>query len=611
MDPSPQRPIPLEDFFRKPLYAAVKLSPGGRYLAWLAPYERRMNVHVRDLETGVETRATQATERDVWGYLWSGDERLVYVQDRAGDENFRLYAVDRDGSNPLDLTPFEGVKCDVVDDLEEVDDELLFQMNRRDPEVFDVYRLNVRTGAMDCVAENPGNVQGWMTDHAGRLRVAVTTDGVNTSLLYREDEADDWSTLATYDFKESAQPLMFTFDDRRLYVSSNVGRDRSAVFELDPATGETGPLVYEHPEVDVALLLSSRRRRKITGVAFAVDRMGFHFFDEVRAGIQRFLDAELPGRENRLASHSRDERLFVVHSGSDRTRGGFWLLDAAAMRLTHLFDGSPWLDEERMAAMEPIAYTSRDGLTIRGYLTLPAGAEPRDLPLVVNPHGGPWVRDHWGFNPEVQFLASRGLAVLQMNYRGSTGFGRAFWEASFGQWGLAMQDDVADGVRWAVEEGVADPERVAIYGASYGGYAALSGLTTHPELYACGVSFVGVSNLFTWIRAFPPYWKHYLDMVYEMVGHPERDEARFRVTSPLFQADRIRAPLLVAQGANDPRVRKEESDQIVEALRARGVAVEYLVKEDEGHGFLKEENRFDFYRAMERFLCEHLGLGPG
>jgi len=256
--------------------------------------------------------------------------------------------------------------------------------------------------------------------------------------------------------------------------------------------------------------------------------------------------------------------------------------------------------------MEPVRYTSRDGLTIRGYLTLPAGAEPRGLPLVVRPHGGPWARDSWGFNPEVQFLASRGYAVLQMNFRGSAGFGRRFLEAGFGEWGLRMQDDVSDGVRWAVERGIADPARVAIYGGSYGGYAALSGLTRTPDLYACGISYVGVSNLFTWIESIPPYWTPYLEMLYEMVGHPRKDAERLRRTSPLFNAERIRVPLLVAQGANDPRVPQRESDQIVEALRRRGVPVEYLVKENEGHGFLNEENRFDFYRAMERFLAGQL-----
>ncbi len=609
----PRRVVPLEDFFRKPERARARLSPDGKKIAYQAPWERRLNVFVRDLVTKEERQVTRANERDVAGFAWANSERLIYARDRGGDENHRLYAVGHDGSDPLELTPFEGVKCDIVDDLEEVPDQILFQMNRRDPELFDVWRLDVRTGAMEQVAENPGNVQAWMTDHHGRLLLATTTDGVNTAILHRPSELDPWREVASYSFEECATPLAFTFDERALYVSSNVGRDKAAIFEYDLDRGREGRLVFEHPEVDVADLLVSKRRRIVTGVAFETDRLQHHFFDAERAALQQAVDERLPGRENRLVSHSRDERSWIVYSGGDRTRGSFHLLVQASdgsLSLEHLFDAAPWLVEDELAPVRPIAYRARDGQEIHGYLTLPPGSDAQRLPLVVHPHGGPWARDVFGFDPEVQFLASLGVAVLQMNFRGSTGYGKGFWRASFGQWGMAMQDDVTDGARWAIEQGIADPTRIAIYGASYGGYAALSGLTRSPDLYACGISYVGISNLFTWIEAFPPYWKPFLDMVHVMVGHPERDAERWRATSPYFHAEKIRAPLLVAQGANDPRVRKEESDQIVSALRSRGVPVEYLVKEDEGHGFSNEENQFEFYRTMERFLRQHLRLGP-
>jgi len=601
--------IPLEDFFRKPDKVMPRLSYSGSHLAYMEPYERRLNVVVRDLATGENRRVTHATERDIGGFLWVSDDRLVYVQDTGGDENFRLYAVSPDGSNPLDLTPFEGVKCALVDDLEDDENEILFQMNKRVPEIFDAYRTNVHTGEMRMVAENPGNIQQWITDHDGRLRLAVTTDGVNTSILFRETEDDEWREVATYDFKEAASPQLFTFDNKSIYVSSNMGRDKSAIFTFDLASGKEQELLFEHSEVDVGSLLYSKKRKVVTGASYETDRVGYHFFDDHRAGIQSFLDERLAGYDNHLVSYSKDETRYIVYSGSDRSMGTYYLLDAERKELTKLFEISPWLDEQRMAEMQPIEYRTRDGLHVRGYLTVPAGVEPEGLPLIVNPHGGPWARDSWGFNPEIQFLANRGFAVLQMNFRGSTGFGRRFMESSFGQWGLTMQDDITDGVQWAIEQGIADPRRVAIYGGSYGGFAALSGLTKTPDLYACGISYVGVSNLFTWIEAVPPYWKPYLEMVYEMVGHPERDDARFRETSPLFNVQRIRVPLFVAQGANDPRVRKEESDQIVDALRERGVDVEYLVKDNEGHGFHNEENRFDFYRALEGFLERHLKHG--
>ena len=628
-----QQPIPMEDFFRKPDRVQLRLSPNGRFLGWLEPVEtdgrRRLQVFVVDLPPagdgplalGAPRQLTHVSARDVAGFLFADDDHVVFAQDTGGDENHHLFAVRADGSDaPRDLTPWDEVKCMIVDDLEDRPGELLFQMNRRDPQVFDVYHLELATGEMRVVAQNPGNVQGWVTDHQGRLRAATTTDGVNTSLLVRGSEDEDWRTLATYDFKENAAPLGFTFDDAALWVSSNVGRDTRAVYVMDLDTGAHGELLYEHADVDVSGLLRSRRRETTVGVAFETDRVHHEFWDDRRAALQAFVDGELPGRVNNLVSFDRAEERYVVHSGSDRGMGAYHLLDApydpadegsaAGFRLTHLLDLAPWLDEERLVPMHHVTYEARDGLRIPAYLSLPPGRAPGDggapMPLVLNPHGGPWVRDSWRFNPEVQFLASRGYAVLQPNYRGSAGYGRAYLEASFGQWGLAMQDDLTDGVRWAIDAGLADPERVAIYGGSYGGYATLSGITKTPELYRCAVDYVGVSSIFTWLEAFPPYWKPMLEMVHEMVGHPERDEERLRATSPLYHVDEIRCPLLVAQGANDPRVKLEESDQVVAALRERGVEVEYLVKEDEGHGFANEENRFEFYRAMERFFGEHL-----
>ena len=598
--------LPIEDFFRKPERVQVSIAPDGRHLAWMAPFERRLNVFVREVATGKERRLTSESERDIAGYLWAGRDQIVFAKDRGGDENFRLFGVGVAGGEAVDLTPFDGVKCLLVDDLEDHEGEILFQMNRRDPERFDVYRIDVQTGDMAMVARNPGNVSQWMTDFDGTVRLGVTTDGVNTSILTRDTEDDPWRLVATYDFMESVTPLQFSFDGTSAIVSSNVGRDKAAIYTYDLATGEPGDLIFEHPDVDVARVLSSRRRRVLTGVAFEVDRPERVFFDDQRAKLQAFVDERLPDTINDLVSHTRDETRYVVRTWNERTRGAYHLVDTAAQTLTHLFDVSPWLCGAAMAPVTPVRIPARDGLSLPGYLTLPAGASQGARPLVVNPHGGPWARDGWGFNPEVQMLANRGFAVLQVNFRGSTGYGRAFVEASFGQWGLAMQDDVTDAVRWAIEQGVADPERVGIYGGSYGGYAALSGLTKTPDLYACGVSYVGVSNLFTWMAAIPPYWKPYLEMMHRMVGHPARDEDRMRDTSPLFHADRIAVPLFVAQGANDPRVRKEESDQIVEALRARGVQVEYMVKENEGHGFQNEENQMAFYRAMAAFFQQHM-----
>lgn len=566
-----------------------------------------MNVYVRKVSAQTETRLTDARERDVTGYVWANNNRIVYVQDTGGDENYRLDAVNTDGSGFTELTPFEGVRAGIVNPLEDNDAEMLISLNRRDPKVFDVYRINIYTGAMLLVAENPGNVSEWLTDNDGRLLVAVTTDGVRSSLLYRETEKDPFRMVVTTDFKETLDPLFFTFDNQRLYVASNLGRDKTAIYLYDVQEGKLLNLVYEHPEVDVSGLLRSKARKVITGVAFTTDKTRYEFFDPKRRQLQETLEARLPGRRVAVTGMSLDERRVIVRTFSDKSLGACYLYEPSSGRLEKLAELSPWLNEAGMADVQPIRFTSRDGLTIHGYLTLPKSAKPVNLPILVNPHGGPWARDVWGFDPETQFLVNRGVGVLQINFRGSTGYGRAFWEAGFKQWGGEMQNDISDGVHWLVRQGIADPKRIAIYGASYGGYATLAGLAFTPDLYACGIDYVGVSNIFTLLETLPPYWELGRQMMYEMVGDPVKDRELLEQVSPVFHADRIIAPLLVAQGANDPRVKKAESDQIVQALRQRGVDVEYLVKNNEGHGFHNEENRFDFYRRMESFLARHLG----
>ncbi len=600
--------IPMKDFFRNPTKTAFKLSPNGEYLAFLQPWKNRLNVHVQKIGEDKITRITDAVNRDIAGFAWANNERVVYVQDKAGDENFKLYAVNIDGSNPKVLTPFEKVRVMIIDDLEDNPNEMIIQLNKRDPRIFDAYRININTGEMTMIAQNPGNITQWITDWDGNIRLAITTDGVNTSLLYREEETKPFKTVLTTSFKETLQPLFFTFDNNKvIYAASNLGRDKTAIIKFDVPNAKEVEVVYENPEVDVYTLLKSKKRKVITGVIYNTDKRHYEFFDNQRKQLQEELEKKLPGYEVIVTSMNRNEDKVLVRTYSDKTRGAYYFYDLKSKDFKKLVDISPWLKEEYMADMKPIQFKSRDGLTIHGYLTLPKGVEPKNLPVVVNPHGGPWYRDSWGFNPEVQFLANRGYAVLQVNFRGSTGYGRNFWEISFKQWGKKMQDDITDGVKWLIKQGIADPKRVAIYGGSYGGYATLAGLAFTPDLYACGVDYVGVSNLFTFLNTIPPYWKPYLEMFHEMVGDPKKDSLLLAEASPVFHADRIKAPLFIAQGANDPRVNKAESDQMVEALKKRGVKVEYMVKDNEGHGFRNEENRFDFYAAMEKFLAKYIG----
>jgi dipeptidyl aminopeptidase/acylaminoacyl peptidase len=514
--------------------------------------------------------------------------------------------VDRDGGNLRDLTPFDGVRASVIDDLTDNPGEMLIGLNKRNPQVFDVYRINVTSGEMKLVAENPGNIMGWVTDHEGRIRIAITSDGVNSSLLYRDTEDQPFKPLLTTTFKETLAPLFFTFDNKNIYALSNLNRDKTAVVEFDLGAVKEKKVIFQHPEVDVSNMSYSQKRKVLTAISWTTWKREYKILDPRFETIYTTLKQKLPGTDLAVSSTDLDETKFVVTAYSDRVPSRIYLYENENKKLTRLGDPYPWLDENKLAEMKPIQYQSRDGLTIHGYLTLPLGKEPANLPVVVNPHGGPWHRDSWGYNPEVQFLANRGYAVLQMNFRGSTGYGRSFWEASFKQWGKTMQDDITDGVKWLIGQGIADPKRIAIYGGSYGGYATLAGITFTPELYACAVDYVGVSNLFTFMKTIPPYWKPLLEMMYEMVGDPEKDKELMKSASPVFHVDKIRCPLFVAQGAKDPRVNIDESDQIVEALKKRGINVEYMVKENEGHGFRNEENRFDFYGAMEKFLARHL-----
>ena len=598
--------IPLRDFFRNPETTAYQISPSGESIAFLRPFESRLNVWVQSVKGGESRRITGVTERDITSYFWKTDAYILFSQDSGGDENFHIFSADPNGNHIRDLTPLPGVQARLVDDLHDHPNELIVALNQRNREIFDVYRLNVQTGELACIAENPGNIDHWLTDHEGNIRVATTTDGVNTSLLYRDSPEETWKKVLTTSFRESFSPQFFTFDNRRLYGVSNLGRDKSAAIELDLDTGREVQVLAENSQVDISALSYSRKRKVLTLATFTRWKTERIFFDQTTETLYQELERRLPGYEVGVISANDDETIFVVRTFSDRSLGAFYLYDSPSGDLTKLADRAPWLPEDQLSEMKPIEYQAQDGLTIHGYLTLPQGREPKDLPVVINPHGGPWHRDSWTFIPEVQFLANRGVAVMQMNFRGSTGYGRKFWEAGFKEWGGKMQDDITDGVHWLIRRGIADPERVAIYGASYGGYAVLEGLVKTPDLYAAGVDYVGVSNLFTFFKTIPPYWAPYLEMMYEMVGHPEKDKDWFQEHSPALNADKIVKPLLVAQGAKDPRVNINESNQIVEALRKRGVEVVYIVKENEGHGFQNEENRFDFYEAMEKFLNTHL-----
>ena len=599
--------IPVADFFRNPDRAAYKLSPDGQYLAYLAPYQDRLNIYVQLVDGDSSWRITGQTDRDIARFGWAGNDRLYFLRDSNGDENYYLATVDVRGGETKSLTQFEGVRTEVIDELVQHPEKMLIALNKRNPQVFDLYELNLETGQLQLQIANPGDYSQYLTDDKGAVRLIVTTQGTSQSFLYRGSSQGTFDSLFTIGFKDAFVPVKFHREQPHLvYALTNMGRDKKAAVLYDLLQQKVVKILFEHPSYDVDWIVFSQKDNEPLFAQYTDWKMQYHFLAKRAEELYKNVSKQLSEYEVVFTGTDEAETKVVIRTYSDRTMGGYYLYDLQTEALELLADASPWLKKENMAAVKPIAYQSRDGLKIHGYLTIPNGAKAKNLPLVVVPHGGPWTRDVWRFDQNVQFLANRGYAVLQMNFRGSTGYGRAFWEASFKQWGKNMQNDITDGVHHLINKGIADPQRIAIYGGSYGGYAVLAGLAFTPDLYACGIDYVGVSNLFTLMQTIPPYWEQGRAMFYEMIGHPQADSLHYVEASPVFHADKIKVPLMVVQGAKDPRVKKSEADQIVEALAARGVEVDYILREDEGHGFRKQENRIALYESIEEFLERHL-----
>ena len=605
--------IPLEELFGDPAVMQVQVSPNGRFLSYIAPADGVKNLFVEDRSTGEVRQVTNDQDRGIlWaGWLYSGD--LIYIQDKDGDENWRIYATPPEGGKARLLTPGEQVQARPMGLTPDRPDELLVGLNDRDPRFHDLYVVNARTGERRLVLENPGFI-GILADERFRPRVAYrqTEDGGGELFVYEDGE---WRPFLRWGLEDDlgTRPIEVRGDD--LYLLASIGRDTSALVKKNLKTGEEEVLAAD-PDYDLATFtekgetfLFHPKKPRPEAIGVPRERLGWIVLDPaLEADFARL--GELEG-DIYVTSRTLDDGTWVVFEDQDDKSGRYWLYDRRKKALTPYKETRPWLSRYRLAKKRPVRFFARDGLELEGYLTLPPEGEAKNLPAVILPHGGPWWRDQWGFDPWTQWLANRGFAVLQVNFRGSTGYGKAHLNAGNKEWGGKMQDDLTDGARWLIEKGIADPKRIAIMGGSYGGYATLAGLAFTPELYAAGVDLVGPSNLFTFIESIPPYWKPMLALLYHRVGHPEKDKELLRARSPLFSADRIQAPLLIGQGKNDPRVKREESLQIVEALRARGKPVEYVEYPDEGHGFVKEENRLDFFRRAEAFLQKYLGASNG
>ncbi len=605
--------VPRQVLFGNPERVAPRISPDGRQLAWVAPHNGVLNVWVVALsegppDLGAARVVTDDRDRGIRTYAWAHDGRhLLYLQDQAGDENWRIYAVDLQEGTTKDLTPFEGVAARIEAVDKRFPDHILVGLNKDNPQLHDVYRLTLSTGELDLVTSNPGFI-GLLADTDFRVRagVAPTPDG-GMDLMVRDDEDADWRRLLTIGQTDAltSSPVGFTADGKGLYAITSLGANAARLVVIDCSTAAMEVLAADDV-YDVAEVRLHPDTRRPQLVAFMRDRVGYQVLDWA---VAEDLDAlcALEDGDLVLAGEDDADATWLVAFTRDDGPVRYYAWHRPTQTATYLFEHQPALAPYQLAAMEPFSFVARDGLNVAGYLTFPPGVERRRLPTVLNVHGGPWGRDVWGYDPEAQWLANRGYLCVQVNFRGSTGYGKEFLNAGDRQWGAAMHDDLLDAVAWVVEKGVTDPERVGIYGGSYGGYAALIGATFTPEVFACAVDIVGPSNLKTLIESIPPYWAPLVAQFHTRVGNPDTEPEFLWSRSPLSRAGDVRIPLLIAQGANDPRVKQAESEQIVAALRSQGIDHEYLLFEDEGHGFAKPQNRLRFYAAAEKFLARYLG----
>ena len=601
--------IPRTVLFGNPVKTSPQVSPDGKKMAYLAPVNNVLNVWVGDIGSDDYRPVTQDTDRGVRFYFWAADNiHIMYIQDVGGNENWRLYATNLATGQTRDLTPFENVQVRPIKRDKHFPNELLIAINKENPRLHDAYHLDLKSGELTCVAQNPGNVAGWIADSQLKIRGAsFTTPDGGSGLLVRENEQGEWQETVTWSSDDSlgSSLLGFTRDGQAVYLEDSRDANATRLVKLHLANGELTVLA-EDKQYDVGEVMTHPDTREVQAVSFVKDRTIWTVLDEsIKADFEHLRTVH----RGDITMLNRDDadQIWTIAFSADNGPVAFYAYNRTSKQASFLFHNQPDLNAYTLAQREPISFTARDGLTVHGYLTLPSGETRSNLPLVLNVHGGPWARDVWGYNPEAQWFANRGYACLQVNFRGSTGYGKDFLNAGNREWGRNMHHDLVDGVNWAIDQGIADPQKVAIYGGSYGGYAALAGATFTPDLFCCAVDIVGPSNLITLIKTIPPYWATLLSTFHTRVGNPDTEEEFLKSRSPLFKVDQIKIPMLIAQGANDPRVKQAESEQIVEAMKSKGITYEYMLFPDEGHGFAKPENRLTFYAAAEKFLAKHLG----
>jgi dipeptidyl aminopeptidase/acylaminoacyl peptidase len=610
----------VEDYFARPKASSFKLSPDGNYMSYLEKDDKLKNhVYVKNIKTGEIKRVIEEKEELIRGYGWGNKGHLLYVMDKGGNENYHLFSVKIDGTNNKELTPFDGVKVGILAFLKEDPKHIIVQMNKNNPQINEPYKLNIESGELQQLFTNtdPQNpIAGYDFDKDGNLRgYSKIKDGINTQYYYTSDGGKTFNLLKDLGMEDRFGILSYNYASKNpddAFVATNLNSDKTEIQLYDLKLNKAIKTVFSNPDYDVSgMSLSRNRGYEVDYFSYEGEKSVLIPQSKYFKNLDKIITTQFPSYQYIVADYTDEESMYLIAVTSDKLVGKYYTYDAKKDEFKILYDLMPQLKEEDMAEMRPITFKSRDGKTIHGYITLPKAAlEGQKVPLIVNPHGGPQgIRDSWGFNPETQLFASRGYATLQVNFRISGGYGKEFFKSGFKQIGRKLMDDVEDGLHYAISQGWVDKEKVAIYGASHGGFAVLRGMQKTPDLYACGVDYVGVSNIFTFMNSMPAYWKPYLKMIKEIWYDVEdpAEEIIAKEVSPVFHIDKITKPLFVIQGANDPRVNINESDQIVEALRGKGYLVPYMVKYNEGHGFAKEENQIELYKSMLGFLAVNLG----
>jgi len=604
------RQIPLSDFFKIADKSTFRISPDGKYISFLKAYNKKENLFIKSLVDGKEQAATSFTDYPVRGdYFWTYNNHIVFFQDLVGDDVLKLYTLDIPSMSVKNILSQHKVRIALLNRNKQAPDVITIRMNKRDPANFDIYKLNIRTGTLTPYLVNPGNFTEWYPDADGKIRLVTSSDGVDKTILYRPTENAAFRPIIENNFKTSVKPIAFTGEKNYFYALSNVDRDKTALVEINAEDGKEIKVVYACGNADIQDVDYMRNKNRLELVRWEAAKPQKHFLNQEIKNIYDKVSAQFKGNVINIVDRDSAENKFIINTYTDKNPGVYYLYENNTGKLSRLGEVNSSIKPEQLCAMQPVSYRASDGMIINGYLTIPQGSKKTDLPVVIMPHDGPFNQSFWWtYNPEVQFLANRGYAVFQINFRGSTGYGKAFHSAGFKEVGGKIQQDITDGANWLIKNKTADPKRIAIFGAGFGGFSGLYGVSAHPQLYNCAVVQHSLINFFTYIKDAPPFYKAQVKMMYEMVGNPEADASQLRAISPVFHTDKIRAPLLIFQGAKDDRANISELNQFVRELQKQNgnENVKYFLKPNERTVFRSQDDRMEMYTQIEKFLDKNM-----